>query len=261
MASAAEALVDPRPLPDRCVYVYGLVDSSIDPRLLARASGAGDLDVTALGPVAAVHAWIDPAQLQDLEPNVDEGSRLTDLVRRHDGVVTALAGAGPVLPVRLGTLLPDCDTLRRVLADCAADIAEGLERVRGRAEWNLRVLAPSSHPGPAEVAASSTTTGTEYLLGRRDARRRAADLRDEVAAAVEALDSCLADLADEAVGDHPSGTALSRAYLVPTAIQEAFVAAGEQGISELEPLGCIAALRGPLPAYSFADVRLEAHPR
>ena len=57
-----------------------------------------------------MHSAIDPDELADLDLDLDEGSRLADLVRRHDEVVMALALAGPVLPMRLGTVLPDRST-------------------------------------------------------------------------------------------------------------------------------------------------------
>lgn len=256
MTSAAASLNDPAELPERCLYVYGLVSASLEPDSLD-----GGLQSTSVGRVAAVHSWIDPAQLQDLEPDIDEGSRLVDLVRHHDEVVAALASAGPVLPVRLGTLLPDFESLRHILAGGEDDIAEALERVRDRSEWDLRVSMPQTDTEPTEAAGQASGAGTTYLLGRRDARRRAAELRQEVAAAVSALDGCLAGLTEAVVGTEMSGSgdALSRAYLVVDAAQEQFAVAAQEGIAEVERLGCSAALRGPLPAYSFADIRLEAY--
>jgi hypothetical protein len=84
-------------------------------------------------------------------------------------------------------------------------------------------------------------------------------LRSEFAAAVADLDAALAALSDAAGGTAPGFTtgAASRAYLVSQAAQDRFVRAGEQGVARLEGLGCAALLRGPLPPYSFADVRLE----
>lgn len=259
MASPAASLNQPAGLPERCLYVYGLVSASIEPSVLVEAAPGGELESTSVGRVAAVHSWIDPAQLQDIEPDIDEGSRLVDLVRHHDEVVAALASAGPVLPVRLGTLLPDVDSLRHILTGGEDDIVEALERVRDRSEWDLRVSMPQLDAESTET--TDHASGAAYLLGRRDARRRAAELRHEVAAAITALDACLADFTEAVAGAEMSGSsdALSRAYLVSDAVQEQFAAAAQEGIAEVERLGCGAVLRGPLPAYSFADVRLEAY--
>jgi hypothetical protein len=252
-------------LPAECIYVYGMVDAVIHPGLLQGAARGAQLELTTVGRVAAVHSWIDPAQLQDMEPEIAEGSRLAQLVRKHDEVVTALALAGPVLPARLGTLLPDVGSLSKILGDTEDSIADGLERVRGRAEWDLRVTSPElpeAAPDGEPVLAHSgrQQSGTAYLLGRREARRRAAQLRGDVYAAVTGVDECLAGLADESTGTVAADPhrPVARAYLVQQERQDEFVAAGRAGVTELERLGCAAALRGPLPAYSFADVRLEA---
>jgi hypothetical protein len=255
-------------LPARCLYVYGIVDAGIHPYLLAGATRGAELELTTAGSVAAVHSWIDPAELQDVQPDIAEGSRLAELVRRHDDVVMALALAGAVLPVRLGTLLPDQGALTRILADSEQHITAALERVRGHAEWDLRarLASPPSEgdaeePALARSGAPTQQSGTAYLLGKRDARERAAERRDTIVAALNGLDSCLADLADETAGAgvDRSGFSASRAYLVAEQTQQQFIAAAEEGITELERLGCAADLRGPLPAYAFADVRLEAH--
>ena len=60
-----------------------------------------------------------------------------------------------------------------------------------------------------------------------------------------------------ASGRASNGSNLSSAYLVPDLRQEEFLAAASEAITALETRGCEAVLRGPLPPYSFVDVRLE----
>lgn len=249
-------------LPTECLYVYGVVDAGIPSGLVDGAARGQQLSLTAVGRAAAVHTRIDPALLQDVEPEIAEGSRLAALVRRHDEVVTALALAGPVLPVRLGTLLPDEEALRQMLADAEPSVADGLDRVRDRAEWDLRVSTPTpTQAATLPVDDGGQGSGTPHLLGRRDARRRAAERRTDVYSSIAAVDEQLAGLADETVGaGRADGTrSVTRAYLVHNARQEFFLAAAQEAAAELERLGCAVALRGPLPAYSFSDVRLEAY--
>jgi hypothetical protein len=262
--SRAQHAIDRSALPNECIYVYGMVDAAVQPFALTGAARGAELDVTRVGAVAAVHSWIEPAALQDVEPEIAEGSRLAELVRRHDEVLTALALAGPVLPVRLGTLLPDVDSLGRMLKDAEDAIAGGLERVRGRAEWNLRMTTADLSDDPAEAlpagAARTQRAGATYLLGRRETRHRSAQRRSDVHAGIAALHECLSQLADETEGaGRAGGPTLARAYLVRHELQEEFLAAVGHGIDELEGLGCEAVLRGPLPPYSFADIRLEAY--
>lgn len=253
----------PAAVSSRCLYVYGIVDSLIPPGLLVGAARGAELELTGAGRIAAVHSAIDPDELADLDLDLDEGSRLADLVRRHDEVVMALALAGPVLPMRLGTVLPDRSALAQLLADEHAGLADALDRIRGRGEWQLRVrrLAEGETPATAAQDAEVGTgvgAGTAYLLGRREARRRTTEQRESVRAVMDALDESLSRFADAATGPGYAapGPLVSRAYLVSELLQESFVTAGSDGITALWELGCDVQLRGPLPAYSFADIRL-----
>jgi hypothetical protein len=239
-----------------CLYLYGIVDRVIHRGLLVGAARGGELDITGVGRIAAVHSTVDPQDFTELQPELADGTPFAELVRRHDEVITALALAGPVLPARLGTLLSQRAALTQLLEDGHGSLADALDRVRGRAEWRLDVRCPE-RAETESVAATAAPSGTAYLLGRRDARERSERKRVELRTAIESLDEALTGFADEATGlqVNNSGSA-KRAYLVPESSQRSFVAAAEQGIVELERTGCTARVIGPLPAYSFADIKL-----
>jgi hypothetical protein len=236
----------------RCLYVYGLVDPVLSMELLVGATRGSELATTTVGRVAAVHTETDAREFDGLAAEVREGSRLADLARHHDEVVTALALAGPVLPMRLGTLVPDQDLLARLLREAHAAIADGLERVRGRAEWELRVARPADGGPEPGAAAQPRGSGAAYLQSRRAARDRGA----ATDAAVQALDEALTFWADAAAGSPMARPPVARVYLVDESARPDFCEAGQQGIAELAALGCAAELRGPRPPYSFADVQL-----
>ena len=233
-----------------CLYVYGLVEN-------AGPSTGHDADLrrTAFGGVAAVHTLINAAELDDVDADLDEGSRLAALVRRHDAVVHALHAAGPVLPMRLGTLFPDEAALLALLQQSEVRVREALDRVRGRDQWELRIAAPDDADRADNGAPRS---GTDYLMGRRAVRQEQARRAATVDDAIVTLDEQLAALATERAGAArvTSRFAVSRSYLVARDVQEPFLAAAEEGIAELERIGCPATLRGPLPPYTFVDVRL-----
>ena len=250
-------------LTKQCLYVYGIVDSSLQPGMLIGAARGPELELTSVGAVAAVHCRIDSSEMTDLEPELVEGSRFAHLVRRHDEVVTALALAGPVLPVRFGTLLSDRDGLTDALAAGEHQLSTALDRVRGCAEWQLRVTPPASEPAEpirpapnADASAETSGAGTLYLLGKREARRRAIDRHSQLVEAVRALDASLSEQAEESAGPALSGASGSRAYLVAHSAQEDFLTACEHAVAPLDHLGCTVTLHGPLAAYSFTDVRL-----
>lgn len=221
-------------------YVYAIVDAD------AHVPVRGGLRLTRRGRVAAVHSEIESAQLEGIERDLSEDGRLAVLARRHDDVVRTLADAGAVLPVRLGTVFPDETALAAVLAEAESSLAVELDRVRGRHEWELRVRA-------GRITATSESSGTEYLMARRDEARARDGLRDALAS----VDQTLGGFADAAAGPEPAATGMSRSYLVPDAVAAQFTAAVAAAASELETRGCVARLSGPLPPYRFVAVRLE----
>jgi hypothetical protein len=255
--AAAEPRSPSAALSGRSLYVYGIVDRPSHPALIAAAAGGAGLDVTGAGRVAAVHADIDPDALRVIEPEVREGTRLAELARNHDDVVSALARAGAVLPMRLGTVVADRDLLAGLLADAHACIADALDGVRGCSEWQLRIDPTSCADEDRRVPAQGRPgSGAAYLRARRDERRRVSAADHRLGDALDALDEALSFFSTAVRGaltvHHPA----SRAYLVPNSVQESFVAAADDGLTRLGQLRCTARLLGPRPAYSFADVRL-----
>jgi hypothetical protein len=222
------------------LYVYGIVDAD------APVPAMDALRLTSSGRVAAVHSEMQSAELEGLEQDLSEDGRLAVLARRHDDVVRTLADAGTVLPVRLGTAFPDNAALAAVLADAEPSLAVELDRIRGRHEWELRVRV--NRP-----AAPSESSGTAYLMARRDEARA----RDGLREALASVDQTLQGFADAATGPEPAATGMSRSYLVPDTLAAGFAAAISAAADELESRGCVARLSGPLPPYRFVSVRLE----
>ena len=239
-----------------CLYLYGMVDGLIHRGLLIGAARGAELDLTGVGRVAAVHSTVDSRDFSELQPDLHEGSHFAELVRRHDEVITALALAGPVLPARLGTLLPSRDAVSQLLEEAHASLADALDRIRGHAEWRLDVRCTQS--SEFEAAATEASSGTAYLPARRAERDNTEHQRAVLRAAIESLDEALTFFADEATGLQINGRGFcaSRAYLVPDSVQQSFVAAAEQGTADLDRKGCSARVIGPLPAYSFTDIEL-----
>lgn len=221
-------------------YVYGIVDADV------RVPETDGLRLTRSRRVAAVHSEIESAQLEGIEQDLSEGGRLAVLARQHDDVVRTLADAGAVLPVRLGTVFSDEAALAAVLSEAESSLAVELDRIRGRHEWEVRVRAGRS-------TTASESSGTAYLLARRQEARARDGLRDALAS----VDQTLGGFADAAAGPEPAATGMSRSYLVPDALAGQFAAAVAAAASELETRGCVARLAGPLPPYRFVAVRME----
>lgn len=242
-----------------CIYVYGIVDGSSDDGALDGFREGTRLDVTPAGRIAAVHTEMKGAELAGVDAEVAERSPLAELARRHEEVVTALAARGAVLPVRLGTLFPGRDALVKVLQDGHAGLVDALDAVRGCAEWQVRVTrtaAPTAVTEPGETDPATVRGGSVYLLDRRRSRRRAVEQHERLCAVLEGIDQALSFLAKDSAGPLlAAGSARRRSYLVPDSERGAFVAIVEQGAAQLMDVGADVRLSGPMPAYSFADVR------
>lgn len=166
--------------------------------------------------LAGVADGIRPLVLELAPGDLDDETRLEQLVRAHNDLLLGALENGAVVPFRFGTTFPDHAALEAWLDQHRTGLAAELERLRGTAEWSVEPVG-----GVPNVDAA------EYL-GARLATTVRPGLRDRLAAA-----------SVEAAGD---------AYLVAAARQDEFVAV----VAELEAEGQRLRVTGPWPPYSFA---------
>jgi hypothetical protein len=95
----------------------------------------------------------------------------------HEGVVDELLEAGPVIPFRFGTTLPDRATAEDYLIAEAAHFRHTLAELRGRVELAVRVAVPD------DEQRRDSGDGTGYLA----ARVRARHAHDHVLAPLDSL--------------------------------------------------------------------------
>jgi hypothetical protein len=170
----------------------------------------------ALVALAGVADGLRPLVLE-LEPgDLDDETRLEQLVRAHNDLLVGALDDGAVVPFRFGTTFPDRPALDAWLERHRIALTAELERLRGKAEWSVEPVGSVPDVGAAE-----------YLEARLATTVRPG-LRERLAAASE-----------EAAGD---------AYLVATARRDEFAAA----IAGLEAEGYQLRVTGPWPPYSFA---------
>lgn len=233
------------------LYVYAIVP--VDTPLPEGATGVGSppaaLRTHAAGPLAAVVS----AACTQLRP------RRRDLLA-HQNLLMELAKAGPVLPMRFGTLAPSRAALTSQLAAAESSHLAALERLTGHVEINVKAM-------PAHDALASLVAGDPTVRRLRDeARRRpgyeanvrlgeavATALSRRAAAAGRKAVRELASMAREtAGGPDVQGCALNVSFLVDQADEERFRSAAERfAAAHLEHVDL--RLAGPLPCYSFVD--------
>jgi hypothetical protein len=197
-----------------------------------------------------------------LRRNLEDLDWLERTARAHHAVIGALAGHGPVVPMRLATVYSGDDPVADMLRQRAGDLREALSRLRGRSEWGVKAYAAA----PADPATEprgrpddATGPGAAYLQRRRAQLNSRAALRQMVTAGAEAIHAELSQLAVSARRYPPQAPGLSgqtapmvlnAAYLVADERAGEFAAAVNDLTGRHRPVRL--GLTGPWPAYSFA---------
>jgi hypothetical protein len=221
-------------------YVYGIVGG---PAGRARAAvagvrGVGGQPVRSL-PAAGLAVAVGEAPAA--------GTLAATDLWAHERVVEALAPAGPVLPARFGSRLPDDAAVVAFVAGRAGALRSALSHVRGRAELAVRARREPEAAPPAGAAGARAGPGTAYLARRVADAGWAASLRETVHVSLMAL---AVDGRWRAGGSGPYEA--TGAYLVETGSVRDFAAAVAELAGRLDrtALTCT----GPWPPYSFAAV-------
>lgn len=196
-----------------------------------------------------------------LEKNLDDLGWLERVAREHDSVVQAVAALATTVPLRLGTVYRDDESVRQRLTGLRPTALATLDVLTGREEWGVKVYAISGR-APAEVGAGSRpASGLDYLRQRRAALdRRVLDAQ----AGVEDADAIFERLREFAVlarRHRPQDPALS-GVKHPMLLNAAFLVDRDRAaqfgaevtaLGEGRPAGAVV-LTGPWPAYSFATL-------
>ncbi len=182
----------------------------------------------------------------------------------HEQIVERLMERVALLPVRFGTLLPDEERVRTLLAERYAEFTAALARVAGKVEFGVRVLSqgqpgsepttgppPSAGSGPSNPPENGNRPGHRYLQARQAEHRRETVRQAEARRLADLLDATLAACAAETrcsllLTPH---LPVCAAYLVPrewVAAFEAAVAGLEATLPEYRFL-----CSGPWPPYNF----------
>lgn len=169
-------------------------------------------------------------------------------VRRHDEVLTQLAAAVPVLPVRFGTVLSDRSAADDLLADRGRQLRGALAVVAGADEWVVQVDATETADAPSETL-GGPAPGHAFFARKRSQARARADARGRAGAAADDLEQRLRPLAraSQMLALRDPETVARAAYLVDRDDQDRFL--GMTTACE----GATVTVQGPLPPYRFAQ--------
>ena len=249
----------------RCVWLYAVTadGAGLPAGDATGVGGRGVRAVRAAGLTAVVgDVGEDEFGEAALRRNLEDLDWLERTARAHHAVIGALAGPGPVVPMRLATVYsgddPVADTLRRR----AGDLREALSRLRGRSEWGVKAHAAApADPGTERHGRPDDATGpgAAYLRRRRAQLSSRANARQTAAAGAQAVHAELSRLSVSArlypprapgAAGQTAPMVLNAAYLVADERAGEFAAAVHDltGRHPSVRLG----LTGPWPGYSFA---------
>jgi hypothetical protein len=206
-----------------------------------------------------------------LPDNLNDLEWLERVARAHEAVLDAALEATTIVPLRLCTIFADEQRVKEMLTQEGPSIVEALDRLAGRQEWGVKLLADraaieaaarerDSDAAALEQELETRKGGGAYIVQRRLERhvREIADrMETELAEDVHAR---FQDWADDAVLSPPQNPELSGhkgemllngAYL----FERSRVDHLRGVVTELEDryreLGVTLELTGPWPPYNF----------
>ncbi|MEU2683545.1 GvpL/GvpF family gas vesicle protein [Streptomyces hygroscopicus] len=272
------------PEPAALVYVFAVCRGG-DLTALAELPGLGTgapVRTLAAGPLTAVVQDVPAAGFGEeaLRQRLSDRDELERCARAHHAVITAVSALVPAVPLPLATLYLDDGRVREALGERRTSFLTALDRIAGRAEWGVKVYAPTGAPpsapdaGPAPDAdatpgpgaapgpsrPAATGSGRAYL-DRVRTRQRDREQRHTLALrAAERVDTVVRGLAVAARRLRPHGVevtgkhrthVLNAAYLLDLGRERELRAAlaslrRDETDVQIE-------LSGPWAPYSFAD--------
>jgi Gas vesicle synthesis protein GvpL/GvpF len=244
-------------VPRTALYAYAVTRADVD----YPADGPGLTDGRPVMTVTdddlgLLVSRVDPEELRVDPDDLSESGRLAVLARGHDSVVRTAVAAGPVLPLRFGTVVADEQGARQLLRAHADAARDRLARIGDAHEWGIRLVRALEEPaltGPRPDR--EDMSGTEFLTRRREAQLARTAAARAAGSAADRVEESLAPHVRESLrrgGAPGSSLLLDVACLVPAADDRAFLAAVDRLSGELRDEGLDLDITGPWPPYSFA---------
>src|SRR5688572_15349070 len=147
------------------LYVFCAVRGSLAPRVVAKLptmpGGAAVRAIPLTDDISLVVADVPAATYRS--ETLDARMSDLDWVARcgtvHHAVADAIAPKHTVVPFRLFTIFSSEARARATLRRAAARIDEALDRVKGKAEWALRVAKPDAAANEGDARAKKSGRG------------------------------------------------------------------------------------------------------
>lgn len=227
--------------------------------------GAGPPRVLACGEgrfLVAADAPLDRFGEEAMERGLRDLDWVSSCAVAHEALIEHFLAADAVLPMKLFTLFRDDASALAQLARDKRAVERALGRVRGCAEWGVRVAVDAARAAAhaereSDRAAGGAATGAAFLLRKKTLVEAARAVSVEGRRRVDEAHQALATAADDARTRPPADAGaqnrllLDAAYLVPAKRARAFRAAAAKWAKQLAAAGLALTLTGPWPPYHF----------
>lgn len=258
-------------------YVYCVVPAEEHPPLdgLVGVDPDSGVDVVTHAGVAAPAS---PVPLRDfgaeaLRRNLEDLAWLERTARAHNAVLARMLTGESVVPMRLCTIFTRREHVVDMLAREYEALRGELERLRGQAEWSVKIVADRAvveaaarerEPEAATTAAGSESPGRDYLTRKKRDQGRSETARALLESAVErthqrlrreARESALLPLQSPKLSQRAGQMVLNGAYLVERTHADAFANVAHGLREEQRALGLELELAGPWAPYSFVTAK------
>jgi hypothetical protein len=249
------------------VWMYGVAGDDLAAFAdgMAGVGGAPPRTITAAGLTAIVGDVGDREYGEAaLRRNLEDLDWLALTARAHHAVLEAVAGRGPVVPMRVATLFASDAGVAGLLHERAGEFRGALSRISARSEWGVKAYAvkpvdPVPDAGLSATGPGATGPGAAYLQRRRAQLTASKDARAEALAGARTVYDELGRFAVSSrlyppqapdLAGQQTPMVLNAAYLVADERADAFAAA----VADLTARHRFVrlTLTGPWPAYSFA---------
>jgi hypothetical protein len=258
-------------------YVYCVAESAAARELAAGSFPTAIEDDTQLEWVKAndLAALCSPVPLDSygeeaLAERLSDPTWTAVRAMRHETVVEYVAKRVSLVPLRFGTIYLERARIERMLTENGRELAELLERLRGREEWGVNVYADratlmasitSLSPRLREMVqqAESASPGQAYLMQKKIEAMRVDEVRAALNEVIDSIEKKLSEQVDDAkrlrilkVEATEHGELKGKfAFLVKRSEFEEFRDAAERLAEEHLAAGVRLELTGPWPAYNF----------
>jgi Gas vesicle synthesis protein GvpL/GvpF len=262
---------------DHAYYVYCIAESAAAAELPAESLPApieedAKLEWIAVDDLAALSSRVPLASYSEdkLAEHLSDASWTAVRAMRHETVMEYVAKRAALVPLRFGTIYLERAGVERMLAEKRKELAQILERLRGREEWGVNVFCDQStlvsaitsvSPVLRELSekAAQASPGQSYLMQKKIETLRVDESRNALSRIIDQIEQDLAEQTDDAkrlrvlkVEATEHGELKAKfAFLLKKSEFEKFRDAAERLAQEHRNAGVRLELTGPWPAYNF----------